>query len=54
MATLSQTKGTIKDTQGMLRHARMATTGDVYVQVIPEGVTKMIDSIHEELRGKGN
>lgn len=53
MATLSQTKGTIKDSQGLLRHARIATTGDVYMQVIPEGVTKMIDSIHDELRGKG-
>jgi len=37
MATLSQTKGTVKNTQGMMRHARLATTTDKYMQVVPEG-----------------
>lgn len=50
MATLSQTKGTVKDTQGMLGHERLPTTTDVYMQVIPEGVKQMIDSMHDELR----
>lgn len=50
IATLSQTKGHVKATQGLLRHARIPTTTDVYQQVIPEGVEKMADSIHDELR----
>ncbi|HEY6850188.1 MAG TPA: tyrosine-type recombinase/integrase [Terracidiphilus sp.] len=52
MATLSQTKGGVKDTQGMLRHARLPTTTDVYMQVIPEGVKQMINSMHDELRNR--
>jgi len=50
MATLSQTKGTVKDTQGLLRHGHLTTTTDVYMQVIPEGVKQMINSMHDELR----
>jgi len=50
IATLSQTKGHVKATQGLLRHARTPTTTDVYQQVMPEGVAKMVDSIHDELR----
>jgi len=50
VATLSQNHGTPKDTQGLLRHARLPTTTDVYMQVIPEGVKKMVDSLHQELR----
>jgi hypothetical protein len=42
MATLSQTKGGVKVTQGMLRHARLPTTTDVHMQVIPAGVKHMI------------
>jgi hypothetical protein len=34
----------------MMRHSRVATTTDVYQQVIPEGVADMVDSIHGELR----
>jgi hypothetical protein len=49
IATLSQTKGTVKDTQGMMRHERLPTTTDVCMQVVSDRVTKMIDSIHEEL-----
>ena len=50
MTTLSQTKGTVKDTQGLLRHGHLTTTTDVYMQVIPEGVKQMINSMHDELR----
>lgn len=50
IATLSQTKGSVKATQGLLRHARTPTTTDVYMQVIPESVEQMVDSIHDELR----
>lgn len=31
-----QQHGTLKDTQGMLRHASIKTTGDVYVQTIEQ------------------
>jgi integrase len=50
IATLSQTKGPVKSTQGLLRHARMPTTTDRYMQVIPEGVTEMVESVNGELR----
>jgi integrase len=50
IATLSQTKGHVKSTQGLLRHARTPTTTDVYQQIMPEGVSEMVDSIHGELR----
>jgi integrase len=50
IATLSQKKGPAKATQGLMRHARMATTTDVYQKVIPEAVAEMADAIHEELR----
>lgn len=50
IATLSQTKGHVKSTQGLLRHARTPTTTDVYQQILPEGVREMVDSIHGELR----
>jgi hypothetical protein len=50
IATLSQTKGSVKATRGLLRHARTPTTTDVYMQVIPEGAEEMVDSIHGELR----
>lgn len=50
IATLSQTKGHVKATQGLLRHARTPTTTDVYQQIMPEGVVDMVDSIHGELR----
>ena len=39
----------MKDVQGVLRHSRTATTTDVYMQEIPEGVRGTIDSIHREL-----
>jgi hypothetical protein len=49
VATLAQKKGTVKDVQGVLRHSRTATTTDVYMQEIPEGVRGTIDSIHREV-----
>ena len=50
IATLAQNKGTVKDVQGVLRHSRTATTTDVYMQEIPEGVRATIDAIHKELK----
>ena len=50
IATRAQKKGTVKDIQGVLRHSRMATTTDVYMQEIPESVQKTVDAISEELR----
>ena len=52
IATLAQKKGTVKDVQGLLRHSRAATTTDVYMQEIPEGVEATVDSISQELRRK--
>ena len=51
IATLAQKKGTVKDVQGMMRHSRVATTTDVYMQELPEGVRATVDSIHLELQG---
>lgn len=50
IATLAQKKGTVKDVQGVLRHSRMATTTDVYMQEIPESVQATVNAIHAELR----
>jgi integrase len=50
IATLSQEKGHVKATQGLMRHARTATTTDVYQKVIPEAVADMAGAIHDELR----
>lgn len=49
VATLAQKKGTVKDVQGVMRHSRVATTTDVYMQELPEGVRATVDSIHQEL-----
>lgn len=50
IATLAQKKGGVKDVQGMLRHSRTATTTDVYMQEIPEGVEAVIEAVNAELR----
>jgi integrase len=50
IATLAQKKGTVKDVQGVLRHSRVATTTDVYMQQIPKSVQATVDSINAELR----
>jgi hypothetical protein len=43
----------VKDVQGMMRHSRTATTTDVYMQELPEGVRATINSIHQELMSTG-
>ena len=44
MGTDMQHHGTLKDTQGALRHASIKTTGDVYVQIIDESVARAVGS----------
>ena len=44
LGTDMQKHGTLKDTQGALRHASIKTTGDVYVQVIEESVLHAVNS----------
>jgi integrase len=53
IATLAQNMGTVKDVQGMMRHSRTATTTDVYMQQLPEGVRETVNSIHQELKSGG-
>jgi integrase len=36
--------GTLKDTQGALRHASITTTGNVYVQLVEESVMRAVNS----------
>ena len=52
IATLGQKKGTPKDIQGVLRHSRLSTTTDVYMQEIPESVKATVAAINKELRLK--
>ena len=52
IATLARKKGDVKDVQGVLRHSRTATTTDVYMQQLPEGVRATVNSIHQELTHK--
>jgi integrase len=51
IASLAKDKGHVKDIQGMMRHSRLATTTDVYMQSLESGVRSTVDSIHHELRG---
>jgi integrase len=53
IATLAKDKGHVKDIQGMLRHTRLATTTDVYMQSLESGVRSTVDSIHDELSATG-
>jgi hypothetical protein len=39
-----QKHGTLKDTQSILRHASIQTTGDVYVQRIDQSVIEAMNS----------
>lgn len=50
IATLAQKKGSLKDVQEILGHDKIETTGNVYVQELPESVRKTVDLIYEELR----
>ena len=52
IATLAQKLGTPKDIQGVLRHSRLSTTTDVYMQEIPESVKTTVGAINKELRLK--
>jgi integrase len=52
IATLGQKKGTPKDIQGVLRHSRLSTTTDVYMQEISESVKATVAAINKELRLK--
>lgn len=49
IATLAQTKGGIKDVQGVLGHSKADTTVNVYMQPIEEGVKQTLDAIYAEL-----
>lgn len=44
LGTHLQEHGTLKDTQGVLRHASITTTGNVYVQVVEESVMRAVNS----------
>jgi integrase len=44
LGTDMQHHGSLKDTQGMLRHASIKTTGDVYVQTIEHNVLQAVNS----------
>ncbi len=52
MATLAQTKGGVKDVQGVLGHSKADTTVNVYMQQIEAGVKQTIDAIYVELTAK--
>jgi len=54
IATLAQNIGPVKDVQGMMRHSRTATTTDVYMQELPEGVRATVNSIHDELESSNS
>jgi hypothetical protein len=44
LGTHLQGHGTLKYTQGALRHASSTTTGNVYVQIVEEGVMRAVNS----------
>jgi len=44
LGTDMQKHGTLKDTQSILRHASIQTTGDVYVQTIEQSVMQAVNS----------
>ena len=44
LGTDMQHHGTLKDTQGILRHASIRTTGDIYVQSIDASVQQAVNS----------
>jgi integrase len=50
MATLAQKKGSVKDIQAHLRHAKADTTANEYMQELPESVKQMVDSVYRELK----
>ena len=44
LGTNLQQHGTLKDAQGVLRHASITTTGNVYVQIVEENVMRAVNS----------
>jgi hypothetical protein len=44
LGTDMQHHGTLKDTQGILRHASIRTTGDIYVQSIDASIQQAVNS----------
>ena len=53
IATLGKTKGHPKDIQGLMRHSRLATTMEIYMQSLEKEVRTAINSIHDELVSTG-
>ena len=53
IATLGKSKAHPKDIQGMMRHTRLATTMEVYMQSLEPEVRRAINSIHDELMATG-
>ena len=53
IATLGKSKGHPKDIQGLMRHSRLATTMEVYMQSLEPEVRRAINSIHDELMATG-
>jgi hypothetical protein len=51
--TLAKDKGHVKDIQGMMRHSRLATTTEVYMQSLEDAIRSTVNSIHDELSGTG-
>ena len=49
IATLAKGKGDPKDIQSLMRHDRIATTMEVYMQTDEPGLRRTINSIHDEL-----
>jgi hypothetical protein len=52
MPTLAQTKGGVKDVQGVLGHSKANTTVNVYMQQIEVDVNETLDAIYVELTAK--
>jgi integrase len=52
MATLAQTKGSIKDVQGILGHSKADTTVNVYMQSIEDSVKRTQEAIYAELTAR--
>jgi integrase len=52
MATLAQTKGGVKDVQGVLGHSKADTTVNVYMQPIEADVKSTLDAIYFELTAR--
>jgi len=53
MTTLAQTKGGVKDVQGILGHAKADTTVNVYIQEIEARVMQTtLNTIYSELTEK--